>query len=73
MANRCPDCNKFVHLDLDTDPEINITNVEDAGEGKAVITMSILLKKVCAECGREISQKEVDSDVTVDLDGFEEV
>ena len=73
MANRCPDCNKFVSLDLDQEPDIEVTNLEDLGNGKAMLSLNMTLKKVCAECGAEISQKETSIDVEVDLDGFEEV
>jgi len=74
MANRCPDCNKFVSLDLDQDNvEIEFQGIEDQGNGKATMTLSVHLAKVCSECGTEISAKDQDIDVEVDLAGFEEV
>jgi hypothetical protein len=72
-ANRCPDCSKFVSTELGDEPEVEITNTEDMGNGKAMLSLHVHLTKVCAECGTELSEKEEDVDVEVSLSGFESV
>ena len=70
MANRCPNCNKFVSLELE-DPEVDNVEIEDMGNGKGLLWMNVSLKRNCAECGTEISTKQVEVEVEVDLSEFE--
>jgi hypothetical protein len=56
---RCPDCNKFVSLDAEVDPEINVT-VDDEG----VITGDVRIANACGECGTEL----LESTFSVEVD-----
>jgi hypothetical protein len=52
---RCPDCNKFVSLDSDQEPEINIS-VDDAGE----VSGDASIANNCADCGTELTTASID-------------
>jgi len=58
---RCPDCNKFVSFDADTDPEIDC-DVDEDGH----ITGSVRIVNQCAECGSELKEANFDVDVNVE-------
>jgi hypothetical protein len=53
---RCPDCNKFVSLDSEQDPECSL-DVDESGE----VTGSIQIANACAECGTEMFTAEFDA------------
>jgi hypothetical protein len=61
MSNRCPDCNKFVSLELQ-EPELNL-NVE--GDS---ITGQVRLVLTCVECGNEGKETNLDIDLALDHD-----
>lgn len=61
MANRCPDCNKFVSLEPGEGPEISV-EVDESGDISGTATVYLC----CAECGTEILT------ATVDLEGVHE-
>jgi hypothetical protein len=71
-GNRCSDCNKFVSVELDQEPEIEVDEVDDLDNGKGSLTFRVTLSKVCTECGKELSQKELSLSIDIDLTGFEE-
>lgn len=72
MANRCPDCNKFVSLELADDPDVQSCEVEASEDGKTgLMRLTVHLIKICAECGTELAEKELELEVNVDLSGFE--
>jgi hypothetical protein len=48
---RCPDCNRFVSLEME-EPEIEACDVDPGGE----LEITARLVKVCAECGTEIRE-----------------
>lgn len=70
-GNRCPDCNKFVSLELADEPEVEVVQCEDTGDGKATLTLNVTLTKVCAECGTELQTGQTDVDVVVTLKDIE--
>jgi len=47
---RCPDCNKFVGIEMD-EPELNL-EVDNDGS----ITGEVRLVQTCAECGTELAE-----------------
>jgi hypothetical protein len=51
MANRCPDCNKFVSLEMG-DPEVESIEVDLDG----VVSGDVRLTLICSECGNELSE-----------------
>lgn len=54
MANRCPDCNKFVGLELG-EPEVNSLEVDETG-----IHGEVRLVQTCAECSGEMNEASVE-------------
>jgi len=46
---RCPECNKFVSLDTDSDPQFSV-DVDDVG----VVTGSVDIVNACGECGTDL-------------------
>jgi hypothetical protein len=58
---RCPDCNKFVSFDAETEPEIDV----DFDEMTRTINGSVRIVNNCAECSTEL--KETTFDVDIDL------
>lgn len=70
-SNRCPSCNRFVSVELG-DAEVEVDTL-DEGDGKAgTLSLTIKLSKVCSDCGTELSTKEIDAEVSVDLTEFED-
>jgi hypothetical protein len=59
---RCPNCNKFVGY---TDPEVEIQST-DLDENHATVTARVVLK--CAECGDELKDAEITSEVSITHD-----
>lgn len=57
---RCPDCNKFVSFDAETEPELD-TSVDDEG----VIRINARIVNTCQECGQEL--KEATLEIEIDL------
>jgi hypothetical protein len=70
-TNRCPDCNKFVSTDLDSEVEVNDCSIEQMDNGKGLLTCSVHLQKICADCGSVLSSKDEDIEIEIDLSGFE--
>lgn len=57
---RCPDCNKFVSYDTDTEPELD-SSIDS--EGNVMVNTRIVNN--CAECSQEL--KEATFDIEIDL------
>lgn len=57
---RCPDCNKFVSLEMQ-DPEAPDAQVDDEG----IVTGTVRIVRTCAECGTEL--KEATLEFEIDL------
>jgi len=71
MANRCPDCNKFVSLEME-DPDVQECDIEPSEDGKAgIMRLTVQLTKSCAECGCVMTGKTLEVEIDVDLTGFE--
>ena len=51
MANRCPDCNKFVSLEHG-EPEVGDLSIENNGE----ISAEVRLHLDCMDCGSELGE-----------------
>lgn len=49
---RCPDCNKFVSFDADTDPEI--TDGPEVMDDNLTVRITVRRVLTCAECGAEL-------------------
>lgn len=49
---RFPDCNKFVSLDTETEPEVNSEDIDDDG----AINIELRLVNNCAECSTELAE-----------------
>jgi hypothetical protein len=62
---RCPDCNKFVSLEM-SEPEIN-EDLDSNDEGE--ITGSVRIVRTCAECGTELKEAtlELKGDISEEL------
>jgi hypothetical protein len=56
---RCPECNKFVSLDTEGDPEIELEADETTGE----VTGTVRIVNACADCGAEMTEATFDVDV----------
>lgn len=54
---RCPDCNKFVSFDTDTEPEIE-ANVEQDGS----VGVQARIVNTCAECSTELKEANFSND-----------
>ena len=53
---RCPDCNKFVGIDSEQDPEVNDLEISEKGE----ITGNVRIVNTCIECGSELTEANFD-------------
>ena len=58
---RCPDCNKFVSFDAETEPEID-ASVDDSG----TITGSVRIVNCCQECGQELKDATLEIEASVE-------
>jgi len=56
---RCPDCNKFVSFDADTEPEVSDEEVSEEG----LVTASVRIVNACAECGTELTEASFDLEI----------
>jgi hypothetical protein len=45
------------------EPEVEVVQCEDTGDGKAILTLTVILNKVCAECGTALKIGQTDVDV----------
>jgi hypothetical protein len=71
---RCPDCNKFVSLEMQ-DPEVSDLSVEYLPSHDAdnepihefCITGTVRIVRCCAECGQEMKEAQLDIEQTVEL------
>lgn len=65
---RCPDCNKFVRLNAETEPEVDLTieleETSESTEALLTVTGSIRIVNTCAECGGELTEASFDIDET---------
>lgn len=57
MANRCPDCNKFVGLETQ-DPEVNDIDVSETS-----IILEVRVTRNCADCGTEMKSNDFSTEV----------
>ena len=71
MANRCPECNRFVTVEMG-EPEVDAGDLEEGDGKKGTLNLTIKLSRVCAECGTELTTKEIETQITVDLADFED-
>lgn len=53
---RCPDCNKFVSMDTETDPEAEDPAVDEEG----FVTCQVRIVNNCADCGTELKEATFD-------------
>jgi hypothetical protein len=69
---RCPDCNKFVGLEMQ-DPEVNSLDVEvditdkAAGVATATVTCEVRIVRACADCGTELKEATLDMTEEVEI------
>lgn len=56
---RCPDCNKFVSLDSETEPEVNVS-VDKEGN----VSGTVRIANSCQECSQEMSECTFEVDVS---------
>jgi hypothetical protein len=59
---RCPDCNKFVSLDL---AEVEVSDLEVSEDG--TVTATARISRTCAECGQELKSAELELETQVDV------
>ena len=57
---RCPDCNKFVFIEM-AKPELDLQLDDDKVSGE------VRLVQICAECGMELAEAELDIEITFDF------
>lgn len=62
---RCPDCNKFVSMDAESDPEFDEPTPEQVLEGCSV---DVRITNNCAECGTELKE----ANLSIELPAGEE-
>ncbi len=55
---RCPDCNKFVGLDTEAEPEVDLDVDLETGE----VTGSVRIMNACQDCGTELTEATFDVD-----------
>lgn len=61
---RCPECNKFVSFDTETDPELS-----EAVDADGIVTVETRIVNTCAECGTELTS----ADFSVEINLAKEV
>lgn len=59
---RCPDCSKFVGLEM-AEPEVNDLEVSEDG----TVTMNVRIVRNCAECGTELKSADLELECQVDV------
>ncbi len=69
---RCPDCNKFVSYDTETEPEVENVSIDipevEKGEGaNATVSAEVRIVNNCADCGSEMAEAmfELEGDVEI--------
>lgn len=62
---RCPDCNKFVSLDSDVEPEVNDVSIDENG----AITAEVRITNNCADCGSELTEANFSLEGQVQIEG----
>jgi hypothetical protein len=63
---RCPDCNKFVGLEM-ADPEVESIEVSEDG----TVTATVHIVRNCAECGTELKSADLEMECEVDVSGHD--
>jgi hypothetical protein len=63
---RCPDCSKFVGLDM-ADPEVGDLEVGEDG----TVTCEVRIVRTCAECGQELKEANFSLEAQVPVEGHE--
>jgi uncharacterized protein with PIN domain len=58
---RCPDCNKFVSFDTETEPEVQSEQVDENG----AVEFSVRITNNCADCGTELTETTLEMEDTV--------
>ena len=61
--SRCPDCQKFVSLEM-SDPEVESCEIDIDG----VITATVRIVRVCTECGNEMKEATLEMEYTPNED-----
>jgi hypothetical protein len=61
-GNRCESCQRFVSLEQG-EPEVEGLEVDAAGE---VVTGSVRLSLICADCGQELKEAQVDLSIAIE-------
>ena len=69
---RCPDCNKFVSLDADTEPEVESDDL-DEGQDELNFRVSVKITNNCAECSTELREATFECDDTFDTEPEKDV
>ena len=57
---RCPDCNKFVSFDTETDPELS-----EAVDADGIVMVETRIVNPCAECGTELTSAEFSVEINL--------
>jgi hypothetical protein len=72
---RCNDCNKFVSLDTDVEPEETSSTLSFSGDESTGITadydVDIRIVNNCADCGTELKDADLNVSGSFDLDASE--
>lgn len=58
---RCPDCNRFVSLDSEVEPEVDV-DINEEGQ----VTGTARMVNACGECGGELTEYTFDLDEEAD-------
>lgn len=64
---RCGDCNKFVSLDTDTEPDVTSEQLSTSS-GTADFDIDVTITNNCAECGTELKTAELNASDSFDYD-----
>ncbi len=67
MANRCPDCNKFVSLNCEEEPEIEEIELTE-NDDSISFTTSARIVNTCEDCGTEMKEANLDFEGEFDFD-----
>src|SRR3990167_3992893 len=68
---RCPDCNKFVSVEMG-DPEANL-EVSDQEDGSALITGNVHIFTQCGECSTNLSESNLDVEFKIEIQHEEDM
>lgn len=67
---RCPDCSKFVGLELQDPEDINL-DVESTLDGDQLslsVSMTARIVRNCAECGQELKEANIEANENVEIE-----